>query len=222
MTAGARLRRAAPAIAALAIALGAVPASAQVYKCVDRAGRTSYQQQPCPDTHKGGRVELWLGNANTGTGEDRDREWAARAKDKTVVPGMPRAFVVQAYGTPQEMRPGRAGEEATEVWVYRRSDLDTRVGFKGGVVAWVGDQPPEAPPPENAAPATRQSLAAGASCARLESDLGPSQSAVPERDDALGRDLVRYTWLPKEGDNVHLIVYCDRGVVARVDRTPGS
>ena len=54
-------------------------------------------------------------------------------------PACRRAYVVRAYGTPQEMRPGRPRENASEVWLYKRSDLELAVGFAKGVVAWTNE-----------------------------------------------------------------------------------
>lgn len=36
----------------------ALPASAQVYKCVDSSGKTAYQSQPCPETTRSAELDL--------------------------------------------------------------------------------------------------------------------------------------------------------------------
>lgn len=210
----------APAAAMLAalVALAAPAAAAQVYKCVDRAGRTTYQQQPCPDAQKGGRVDLYLGAAGA-RGDDDDAELAARARLKQVTVGMTRAMVMQAYGSPQEMRPGRAGEEASDVWVYRRTDLDVRVGFRNNVVAWLNGSPEEAAQATVSA-TPRQGLVPGRPCATLESDIGPVEAIEEEFDATVGRRVVRYRWAATTGDNERTSVVCDQGVVASVQRLP--
>ena len=107
-------------VAAIAASVAA-PAAAQVYKCIDRAGRVTYQQQPCPDAQTGGPMSsIIVDNSRTQAGDDENADWTEHIKRKQVVQGMPRAVVIQAYGSPQEMRPGRARENATEVWSYRR------------------------------------------------------------------------------------------------------
>lgn len=199
-------------LAALAV-LAAPAAHAQVYKCVDRAGRTTYQQQPCPDTQKGGRVDLYL-SAPPAKGDD-DAELAQRARLKEVTVGMTRVLVVQAWGSPQEMRPGRAGEEAGEVWVYRRTDLEARVGFRDGTVAWLNLGPEDG---GQAAGTPRQALAPGRSCATLEADLGPAEAVEEEFDAGVGRQVTRYRWGPTTADNERTFVVCDQGAIASVRR----
>ena len=93
-------------LVALATVGLALPAVAQVYKCVDKAGRITYQQQRCPDAQKGSRLDVPLNNGSV-QDDDTDGQWAAKASRKEVGVGMPRAYVVKAYGTPQEMRAGR-------------------------------------------------------------------------------------------------------------------
>ena len=200
-------------LAALAV-LAAPAAHAQVYKCVDRAGRTTYQQQPCPDAQKGGRVELYLA-APPAKGDD-DAELAQRARLKEVTVGMTRVLVVQAWGSPQEMRPGRAGEEAGEVWVYRRSDLEARVGFRDGTVAWLNLGPDDAGQAVAATP--RQALSPGRPCATLEADLGPAEAVEEEFDAGVGRQVTRYRWGPTTADNERTFVVCDQGAIASVRR----
>lgn len=43
-----------------------LPASAQVFKCVDSAGKTAYQSQPCPETTRSAEVDLrWTSSLPT-------------------------------------------------------------------------------------------------------------------------------------------------------------
>lgn len=195
-------------------------AQAQVYKCVDRAGRTTYQQAPCAEAQKGGRVELMLGNGSSQSGEsDADREWGERAKRKDVRAGMPRAYVVRAFGTPQEMRPGRARENASEVWLYRRSDLELAVGFVKGVVAWTNDPAKLDVEPETI-PSRRQLATVNRACSELAAEMGEPDSVTTALDDQLGRTVELRQWVPAPGDRETTIVTCLDGKVLRVERQP--
>ena len=209
--------RRAPGAAVLAAlaALAAPAADAQVYKCVDRAGRTTYQQQPCPESQKGGRVELHVG-AVPAKDDDDDAELATRSRLKEVAAGMPRALVVQAWGAPQEMRPPRAGEDASEVWVYRRTDLEARVGFRNNVVAWLNHGSEDAAQAAAAAATPRQALVPGRPCATLEADLGPAEGIEEDFDAAVRLRVLHYRWSPTTADNETTFVVCDQGVVASV------
>ncbi|MBB2487779.1 DUF4124 domain-containing protein [Mitsuaria sp. WAJ17] len=54
----------------LVLLLGAVaslPAAAQVFKCTDSSGKTTYQSQPCPDSTKSAELDLrWTSSALPG------------------------------------------------------------------------------------------------------------------------------------------------------------
>lgn len=204
-------------LAALAV-LVASAADAQVYKCVDRAGRTTYQQQPCPESQKGGRVELHVGAAPARN--DDDAELATRARLKEVGVGMTRALVVQAWGPPQEMRPPRAGEDAAEVWAYRRTDLEARVGFRNGAVAWIHHGPQDGAAASGVDASARSGLAPGRACATLEADLGPAAAIEEDFDPAVGRRVLTYRWAPTTAENETTFVVCDQGTVASVRRAP--
>jgi hypothetical protein len=207
----------------LGFALGmSAGAHAQVFKCVDGAGRTTYQKGPCVDAQKGGRVELQLNNgssqANTGDGE---REWGERAKRKEVRVGMPRAYVVRAYGTPQEMRPGKPRENASEVWLYRRSDLELAVGFAKGVVAWTND-PAKLDIVPDSLPSRRQIATVSRACGELAAEMGEPNSVSTMLDDQTGRTVELRQWNPAPGDRETTIVTCLDGKVLRVDRQPSA
>jgi hypothetical protein len=206
------------AVTALAMAAVAAPcAHAQIYKCVDKAGRTTYQQAPCADVQKGGPLTITIDNGGARPNDDAT-DWAAMAREKKVVVGMPRGFVAQAWGTPAEMRSARIGEAPGDVWVYRRNGADARVGLRGGVVAWLN----EATDPVVASPAAgasfRQSLAAGAACGTLEQELGKPDVVEDDVDPALGRMVTRMMWKETDPQRERLTVFCDGGVALRVDR----
>ncbi len=196
----------------------AFPVSAQVYKCVDKAGRTTYQQLPCPEAQKATRMDIQR-DAGSMQHDGDDAEWATRAKRKEVIVGMPRAYVIQAYGNPQEMRPGRAAEKAAEVWHYRRSDLNTALGFNKGVVAWVNMDLQDGPaPPVETESSARQNFHVSRRCADLIAEAGAPSSTVEEVDEGIARRVTRQVWEPAPGDRERTTVTCLDGVVARVDR----
>jgi len=198
----------------------ALPVSAQVYKCVDKAGRTTYQQLPCPEAQKATRMDIQRDSGSL-QGDGNDAEWATRAKRKEVIVGMPRAYVIQAYGNPQEMRPGRADEKAAEVWHYRRSDLNTALGFNKGVVAWMNmdlQDGPAAPPDTESS--VRQNFHVSRRCADLVAEAGAPASTFEELDEGLAKRVTRQVWEPAPGDRERTTVTCLDGVVARVDRIP--
>ena len=206
-------------LVALAVFALALPATAQVFKCVDKAGRTTYQQQPCPGAQKGSRMDLPLNNGSVQ--DDNDGDWSAKASRKEVGVGMPRAFVVQAYGTPQEMRAGRAQENAAEIWRYRRKDLDLALGFNKGVVAWVNDLPSDAPQaPPDPEPSRRKYFYPDRKCAELNAEAGTPASVYEELDEAMARRVMRHVWESEPGDRERTIVTCVDGKVARVERLP--
>lgn len=205
---------------ALMLLVGAAPVAAQVYKCVDKAGRTAYQQQPCPGAQKGTRMDLPLNNGSV-QDDATDSDWAAKAGRKEVGVGMPRAFVVQAYGTPQEMRPGRAKENAVEVWRYRRDDFNLALGFNKGVVAWTNFSPVDGPEAElDPEPTRRKEFYIARKCADLEAEAGPATTSREEMDEALARRVMRHVWESEPGDRERTTVTCVDGVVARVERIP--
>ena len=114
------------------------------------------------------------------------------------------------------LRPPRAGEDASEVWVYRRTDLEARVGFRNNVVAWLNHGSEDAAQAAAAAATPRQALVPGRPCATLEADLGPAEGIEEDFDAAVGRRVLHYRWSPTTADNETTFVVCDQGVVASV------
>lgn len=203
------------------VVLGAMAAAqAQIYKCVDGAGRTTYQKSACGDAQKGGRVELMLGNGSSQPPEgDLEQQWGERAKRKEVHAGMPRAYVVRAHGTPQEMRPGRPRENASEVWLYKRSDLELAVGFVKGVVAWTSE-PAKLDVEPDPMPSRRQLATVGRACGELAPEMGEPDSVSNALDDQSGRTVELRQWQPAPGDRETTTVTCLDGRVLRVERQP--
>ncbi len=136
----------AAAVAAVAAVLAGT-LEAQVFKCVDAEGRTTYQQAPCAKDVKGARVELDPDNGRTQDPAALEAQWAVAVKAGQVMAGMPKRRVRDAYGAPTEVRAGTTAERVTEVWIYRNPGGVRRIGFLDGRVTWErGDDASSAPP----------------------------------------------------------------------------
>ncbi|CAG0992971.1 hypothetical protein BURK1_02371 [Burkholderiales bacterium] len=171
-------------VAALALALVAGASHAQVFKCVDGAGRTTYQQEPCGKDAKGARVEIDPDNGATQEAPAQQAKWVAAAKVGQVLPGMPKRYVRDAYGMPTEIRGGSAVERVSEVWVYRNPGGTRRIGLLDGRVTWErGDDASSAPPtPDEAGDtasrrdggrtAVLHAVAAGQDCGAVLAEAG--------------------------------------------------
>ena len=165
-------------------------------------------------------MSLSVDNGSTRQDDAAAAELEGLAARKKILPGMARALVAKAHGMPQEMRAGQAGEDAAEVWIYRKPDLNVRVGFRAGLVAWVNDSAAgtDATPDVAAGATPRQALARGMPCEPLQRQLGNATSVEEDYDPALARTVVRMIWPPTEMEQERLIVTCDGGAVARIDR----
>jgi len=168
-------------------------AHAQVYKCVDGSGRTTYQQEPCPKTEKGARVDLQPDNGSSRDPAAMEAQWASAAKQGQVVTGMPKRFVQAAYGTPTEIRGGSSTDRVSEVWIFRNPGGGRRVGFLDGRVAFDRGEDASSGPPtsdeiadtssrRDASPAVlaRRAIAAGRDCVSVISEAGP-----PDRSEGM-------------------------------------
>jgi len=134
-------------VAAAVAAVLAGTLEAQVFKCVDVEGRTTYQQAPCAKDVKGLRVELDPDNGRTQDPAALEAQWAVAVKAGQVMAGMPKRRVRDAYGVPAEVRAGTTAERVTEVWIYRNPGGVRRIGFLDGRVSWErGDDASSAPP----------------------------------------------------------------------------
>jgi hypothetical protein len=168
-------------------------AHAQVYKCVDTSGRTTYQQEPCAKTEKGARVELQTDNGSSREPAALEAQWASAAKQGQIVTGMPKRFVQAAYGTPTEIRGGSSTDRVSEVWIFRHPGGGRRVGFLDGRVAFDRGEDASAQPPSadeladtssrrDASPAVlaRRAITPGRDCGSVINDAGP-----PDRSEGM-------------------------------------
>jgi len=213
--------------------VAALPVQAQVYRCVDAEGRTTYQQAPCAGSTKGARVEITRDNGVATDSAELEATWAAAAKAGKVEPGMPKRFVQVAWGTPAESRTGLPGERASEIWIYRNPGGIRRVGFLDGRMVWErGDEPQAASGnpaiPEGAVPGTKAPIEAGQDCATAMAIAG-----TPERSEAVllpskGRDGrpitapgMRHVFESDGGSPPRrMAIVCLDGTVMEVQRPP--
>lgn len=203
------LRSARFALVALLALVGAAPLHAQVYKCVDAAGRTTYQQAPCKGAQQGRQLQMQPDNGST-RGPETAATWNAAVAEHRVVVGMPKQWVIEALGSPAERRAARSGESATEVWVYMYPTEAMRVGFVADAVAWTikdAVQSPTADDPEKLRRiAARQKVAAGRDCTQVLAELGPPDREEPASDvdqktgQPRGPLVTRYVYQPGAGD----------------------
>lgn len=134
-------------VAAAGFAVLAGTSGAQVFKCVDAGGRTTYQQSACAKGDRGARVELAPDNGRTQEPAAQEATWAVALKAGQVVAGMPKRHVRDAFGAPAEVRAGTTAERVSEIWIYRNPGGVRRIGFLDGRVAWErGDDASSAPP----------------------------------------------------------------------------
>lgn len=214
--------------------VGLLPAVAvaQVYKCVDRTGHTTYQQSPCTGGQSGAAIELAdpvLARPGASSSERSEAAWLAATREGRAVVGMPKPFVTQGLGSPAEIRAPRSGEVGSEVWVYPKGALVTRIGFQDNAVAWIRT---DATAPERAsgapgAPAAivdretrvREALTVGKACTAALQDAGP-----PDREEPLivgqgvGRGA-RYVYVFDTANvNTYAAFVCLGGRVTSVER----
>jgi hypothetical protein len=220
--------------ASCALALGAAcctPALAQIYKCVDLAGRTTYQQSPCGPNLRESKVEPHPDDERPPAAKkDVEQSWRTAAAARQVVIGMPKRWVQQALGEPSRIRPGSGDEKATEVWLYSTNAAITQVGFTSGMVAWTrggGGAPAvvrggdDVPP----APDTFGRVTNGRACGEVLAEIGlpdrqsSTQIIAPQPDgEARATDATQYSYAPR-GDAAGLSFVCLAGKVAQVQRT---
>jgi hypothetical protein len=225
----AALARFAPLIVA-ALLPGA--AAAQVYKCVDRAGHTTYQQSPCVGGQSGESIELAdpvLVRPGALSSEKSEALWQAAAREGRAVVGMPKPFVAQGLGSPAEIRAPRSGEVGSEVWVFPKGVQVTRIGFLDNVVAWIRS---DATAPVRGSVAAgvpaaaadretrvREALTIGKTCTAALQDAG-----APDRDETLnvGQGVstgMRYVYVFDAANaNAYAAFICLNGRITSIER----
>jgi len=201
----------------------------QIYKCVDMAGRTTYQQSPCGPNLRESKVEPHPDDDKAAPpGKDVEATWRAAAAARQVVVGMPKRWVQQALGEPSRIRAGLGDDKATEVWVYSNESAIAQVGFSGGTVAWTRAGGSSTTRGGDDAPAVAQEfdrVINGRSCGEVLAQIGlpdrqsATQVLTPQPDGATrAADATRYSYAPR-GDVAGLSFVCLGGKVAQVQRT---
>lgn len=188
----------------------ALAAHAQVFRCLDAQGRTTYQQSPCAGGEKGARVELTPDNGVASDAPALEAKWSAAAKQGLVPPGMPKRYVQMALGTPTEVRPGSSGERASEIWVYRGPADTRRIGFLDGRVTWEqkGDGAPAEPARRDVAGdsgANRTPVEQGQAC-----EAALTAAGAPDRSDAIRIPTTSPTGQPVVATGTRYVFPADR------------
>jgi hypothetical protein len=174
---------------AICIALGlcalAQHAMAEIYKCTDKNGNVTYQNEKCPSGGKIERVDIFDNNW-TANRSEKEAEWQRNAADRRVTTGMPARWVREGFGDPAEIRETTTGG-AKEIWVYSLPDKSLQVGMLDDQVVWVRETPVTvpaarmAPPPENAGDtAARSSSAAKAATRPIDILNAPEALRSPD------------------------------------------
>ncbi len=224
-------RWSAPAAAVIVGIVLALDASAQssVIKCIDVDGNTTYQDAPCEPGQAG--HDLAVPKAGEG---DPSSQWETAAREHRVIRGMPKRWVLRARGAPEEIRPGSARDQATEIWRYAAARGNvTLVGFAGPDVSWIREDvavaslaPP--PPPAGDAGArgahNRRFVIKGRYCEHVFAEIGIAdrQEPVTTQPGAGGKavPVIRYVYEPAAGDpQMRTVFSCAGGKVADVERT---
>ena len=206
----------------------AAPASAQVFKCVDADGHVVYQQTPCPPSHRGGQLELYLDNGSGRDSPETEARWRQLAEQHEVATGMPKRWVQQALGAPTEQRPGTTAEGATEILTFVQPTQITRVGLVAGVVAWSRSESTLGTGTgvsTEQADALRGRVAADRNCEEVLGELGSPQAQEPARvvvgtgGTVRSADGTRYSYEPVPGGlPARLSFVCVDGRVVSVAR----
>jgi hypothetical protein len=167
-------------LASLALGAFAVAATTtEIYKCTDRSGNITYQNEKCPTGSQAGRVDIFDNNW-TASGAEKNAEWQRNAADRRVVTGMPAHWVREGFGDPAEIRDTTTGG-AKELWVYNLPDRALQIGMLDDKVQWFRETP-TAPAPGFAQAPSPASPSPSATIA--PSSPTPRNSAVPAKTDS--------------------------------------
>jgi hypothetical protein len=205
----------------------AMPGAAQVYKCVDRNGHVTYQQEACTGGQKGGTVELK--EPVTVGPSGNEVLWSAAAREGRAVVGMPKTFVTEALGRAAEIRAPRPGETGTEVWIYPKAGEVTRIGFQNNAVAWIrsdaiepAKKPGALPPAPDRETRVRDALVVGRPCATALQEAGNPDREEPLVGGAAGGGT-RYVYtFDGSNANAYAAFVCVAGRITGVERyVPG-
>src|SRR5215470_14434246 len=114
-------------------------ATTEIYKCTDRSGNITYQNEKCPTGSQAGRVDIFDNNW-TASRAEKNAEWQRNAADRRVVTGMPAHWVREGLGDPAEIRDTTTGG-AKELWIYNLPDRTLQIGMLDEQVQWFREAP---------------------------------------------------------------------------------
>ena len=176
-----------PLLALPSIASGEDPPP-QIFKCTDKSGNVTYQNEPCPKDTKAGRIDIF-DNRWSATREEREAEWRRSASQHQLLAGMPARWVREALGEPKEVR-DTPTSGAAQLWLYSLRDRSVQVGMLDDQVLWFRETPAVSPTGRVAPPAERPA----------EPQVTPSSTAsAPSRPPP---DLPVMRMVPSESDRV--------------------
>jgi hypothetical protein len=178
-------------------------ATTEIYKCTDRSGNVTYQNEKCPTGSQAGRVDIFDNNWTANRAE-KDAQWQRNAADHRVVTGMPARWVREGFGDPAEIRDTTTGG-AKELWVYNLPDRTLQIGMLDEQVQWFRETPvpptggfaqaPSSPPPA----AVSNSRAAGTAMDAPKRDA-PKKDAPRPIDILQAPDALRSLDAPPSSD----------------------
>jgi Domain of unknown function (DUF4124) len=163
--------------------------SAQIFKCTDKSGNVTYQNEPCPKDSKAGRIDIFDNRWST-TREEREAEWRRSASQRQLATGMPARWVREALGEPTEVRDTPTAG-AAQLWLYSLRDRSVQIGMLNDQVLWFRETPTSSPTARVVPPVDR---------AASKPQVTPSKNA-----DTVSRppaDLPVMRMVPTESDRV--------------------
>jgi uncharacterized protein DUF4124 len=176
-----------PLLVQPSIAAGDDPA--QIFKCTDKSGNVTYQNEPCPKDAKAGRIDIFDNRWST-TRDEKEAEWRRNASQHQLATGMPARWVREALGEPTEVRDTPTAG-AAQLWLYSLRDRSVQIGMLNDQVLWFRETPTTSSPnarvvppverPAAAAPQVAPSKTAG-TASRPPPDL-PVMRMVPSESD---------------------------------------
>jgi hypothetical protein len=171
----------------LALWAAVLPASADIYKCTDRAGNITYQNEKCPTGGKAERVDIF-DNSWTADRAEKEAQWQRNAAERRVVTGMPANWVREGFGDPAEVKETTTGG-ASEQWTYNLPDRSLQIGMLQDRVLWFRETPVTPPvarsaPVPAATPAT-PAAAPAVPAAATAAPLTAAKAASPRPIDIL-------------------------------------
>jgi hypothetical protein len=174
-------------VAAAVAAVLAGTLEAQVFKCVDVEGRTTYQQAPCAKDVKGARIELDPDNGRTQDPAALEAQWAVAVKAGQVMAGMPKAARARRLWCAHGGAGGHDGRARDDRGLDHRNPGGVRrIGFLDAASRGRGDDASSAPPPPTRPAIPLRAALAGSGVARRPASADSTRVAIAAGADTLG------------------------------------